>query len=212
MGFPHVSHGKKKRKNIFTSNHFMCLIAAILRLPGEHKAHPSEGAMSDSSGAWNWGLGLRCQTHFCASCLSILTYSGDNTPCKTVAKSNLSGKCNYMHIKTAFLSVPHPLKYTLIDSLFFFKKSFIEIKFIYHTIHPFRVYKPVVFIIFRIVQLLPWLVLEKFHDSQKKLCTHCHPCAPTPTQSFPPTSPRQLLYFLSLRTVLFWTYYTNGIV
>lgn len=45
--------------------------------------------------------------------------------------------------------------------------SFIEVVFIYHTIHPLKLYNSVAFSVFRVVRLSPYSVFEPFHQLKK---------------------------------------------
>lgn len=73
-------------------------------------------------------------------------------------------------------------------------------------IHPFKVLKPMVFNIFRIVQTVTTIILKVFSSSQKEIP---YPLAVNPHFSYSSWKP---LTFLSLLIYLFCTFPINGII
>lgn len=103
---------------------------------------------------------------------------------------------------------------TVLAQLFFLNSNFIEVQWICHINHLFKVYNTVGFSILTVVHPSPQLILEHTHGPRKKPCFHQHILHFPLTPSFLPTSPalRQLpIYFLPLELPVLGIY-INGTI
>lgn len=76
------------------------------------------------------------------------------------------------HFEPSIFTVPSLLSPPL-QKMNFLNSNFIEIKFICHKIHPFKVYNSkIIFIVTKLFKHYRYIILEHFYDTKKKSYTH----------------------------------------